>query len=281
MTRLLAATFACLALLWAPLAHAKLPQRPAGPVYDGASIIPDDVEAQIDAKLRALSKETGKTLVVATVPTLDDMEVEEYAVKLFETWGVGDAEKDEGALILVAPNERRTRIEVGLGSEGILPDALAGRIIDQQMIPRFKEGDYGSGIAAAADAVSEQLRREPTDAKAVAAAAERAKRQGGEDDGGEIGLVLFWLFVLFFLIIPTIISFTRGGKKYRGKRRKDDDDDDDWGGPVIIWGGSGGGSSWGGSSSSSWGGGGFGGGGGGFGGFGGGMSGGGGASGGW
>jgi uncharacterized protein len=283
MNRLLAVTFACLALLWAPLAHAKLPERPAGPVYDGASIIPDDVEAGIDAKLRALSKDTGKTLVVATVPSLDGQEVEEYAVELFETWGVGDAEKDEGALILVAPNERRTRIEVGLGSEGILPDALAGRIIDQQMIPRFKEGDYASGIAAAADAVSEQLRREPTDAKAVAAAAERAERQGGNDNDGEIGMVIFWLFVFFFFILPVILSFARGGKKHRGKRRRDDDDDDDdWGGPVIIWGGSGGGSSWGGSSSSSWGRGGFaGGGGGGFGGFGGGMSGGGGASGGW
>ncbi len=283
MKRLLAATLACMALFWVSMAHAKLPERPIGPVYDGASIIPDEVEAGIDTKLRALSKETGKTLVVATVPSLDGQEIEEYAVKLFETWGIGDAEKDEGALILVAPNERRTRIEVGLGSEGILPDALAGRIIDQQMIPRFKAGDFGGGIASAADSVAEQLRREPTDAKAVAAAAERASRQNRSDDDGEIGMVIFWLFVFFFFILPVIMSFARGGRKYRGKRRRrgDDDDDDDWGGPVIIWGGSGGGHSWGGGSGSSWGGGGFGGGGGGFGGFGGGMSGGGGASGGW
>lgn len=279
MNRLLATTLAFLALFWGSLAHAKLPERPAGPVYDGASIIPDDVEAGIDAKLRALSKDTGKTLVVATVPSLDGLEVEEYAVELFETWGIGDAEKDEGALILVAPTERRTRIEVGLGSEGVLPDALAGRIIEQQMVPQFRAGNYGGGIAAAADAVSAQLQREPTDAKAVAAAAERAARQSRDDEGGELGMVIFWLFIFFFFILPVIMSFARGGRKYRGKRRRDDDDDDDWGGPVIIWGG--GGSSWGGSSGSNWGGGGFGGGGGGFGGFGGGMSGGGGASGGW
>jgi uncharacterized protein len=282
MNRLFAATFALTLLFWGAIAHAALPARPEGPVYDGAGVIPDITEAQIDSKLRALSKETGKTLVVATVPSLDDMAIEQYAVELYENWGIGDAEKDEGALILVAPNERRTRIEVGLGSEGILPDALAGRIIDQQMIPLFKAGDYGGGIAAAADAVAEQLRREPTDAKAVAAAAERAARQNRSDDDGEIGMVIFWLFVFFFFILPVIVSFARGGRKYRGKRqRRDDDDDDDWGGPVIIWGGSGGGHSWGGSSGSSWGGGGFGGGGGGFGGFGGGMSGGGGASGGW
>jgi uncharacterized protein len=264
-----------LSLFWAPQAYAKIPARPAGPVYDGASIIPDDVEAGIDAKLRALSKDTGNTLVVATVPSLDGQEIEEYAVELFEAWGIADQVLDEGALILIAPNERRTRIEVGLGSEGILPDALAGRIIEQQMIPQFKAGNYGGGIAAAADTVADQLKREPTEAKAVAAAAERAKRQNSSDgNDGEFGAVLFWLFVFFFFILPIITSMRRQGRKYRGKRRDDDDDDDDnWGGPVIIWGGGSG--FGGGSSGSSWGGG------GGFGGFGGGMSGGGGASGGW
>ena len=274
MNRLLT-ILTCLSLFWAPQAYAKIPERPAGPVYDGASIIPDDVEAGIDVKLRALSKDTGKTLVVATVPSLDGQEIEEYAVELYESWGIGDKVLDEGALILIAPNERRTRIEVGLGSEGILPDALAGRIIEQQMIPQFKAGNYGGGIAAAADTVTEQLKREPTEARAVAAAAERAKRQTSRDgNDAEFGSVLFWLFVFFFFILPILRSFARGGRKYRGKRR-DDDDDDDWGGPVIIWGGSSG--FGGGSSGSSW----SGGGGGGFGGFGGGMSGGGGASGGW
>lgn len=273
MNRLLAALTLAVALLAGSMAHAKLPDRPAGPVYDGAAIIPDTVEAGIDAKLRALSKETGKALIVATVPSLDDRVIEEYAVELYETWGIGDSAKDEGALILVAPNERRTRIEVGLGSEAVLPDALAGRIIDQQMIPRFKEGNFGDGIDQATDAVIAQLKREPTDALAVAAAAERAAKQGGSDRRGASGwgMVLFWLFILFFFVFPLIGSLSRGGRKYRGKRR------DHWGGPVIIWGG---GSDWGGSSRSSWGGGGgFGG--GGFGGFGGGISGGGGASGGW
>ena len=275
MNRLLT-FFASLSIFWAPQAYAKIPERPAGPVYDGASIIPDDVEAGIDAKLRALSKDTGKTLVVATVPSLNGQEIEEYAVELFEAWGIADKVLDEGALILIAPNERRTRIEVGLGSEGILPDALAGRIIEQQMIPQFKSANYGAGISAATDSVIEQLKREPTDAKAVAAAAERAKRQTSNNrNDGRFGSVLFWLFVFFFFILPMLRSFARGGKKYRGKRSDDDDDDDDWGGPVIIWGGGSGFS--GGSSGSSWGGGG----GGGFGGFGGGMSGGGGASGGW
>jgi uncharacterized protein len=259
-----------LLLLPCVAAQAALPARPAGPVYDGANIIPAETEAAIDGKLRALSKDTGKTLVVATVPTLGDMEIEEYAVRMFETWGIGDAEKDEGALILVAPNQRKTRIEVGLGSEGVLPDALAGRIIEQQMIPAFKAGDFGSGISQAADAVEAQLRREPTDARAVAAAAERAQAQRGSGEGGGIGLIIFWLFILFFFIFPIIGAFARGGKKYRGRGRRSD-----WAPPVIIWGG--GGSSWGGSSGSSWGGG-FG---GGFGGFGGGISGGGGASGGW
>lgn len=273
MKKCLTAAIALLLLCWAQLAAAALPARPAGPVYDGAAIINDDTESAIDAKLRALTKETGKSLVVATVPSLEGLEVEEYAVKLFESWGIGDKEKDEGALILVAPNERRVRIEVGLGSEAVLPDALAGRIIDQQLLPRFKAGDFSGGITAAAAAVSEQLRREPTDAKAVAAAAERAQRgSGNRQSGGGAGLLIFWLLVLFFVIMPIIGSMMRSGRKYRRRRRRDDDDDDDdWGGPVIIWGGGGG--DWGRSSGSSWGGG--------FGGFGGGISGGGGASGGW
>jgi uncharacterized protein len=282
MNRLFAATFALSLLLWSAIAHAALPARPDGPVYDGAAVIPDATEAQIDAKLRAFNKDSGKTLIVVTVPSLDGVEIEEYAVKLYETWGIGDAEKDEGALILVAPNERRTRIEVGLGSEAVLPDALAGRIIDQQMIPRFKAGDFGGGIAAATDAVTTQLLREPLDAKAIAETAKRAAQQdrSQSSDGSGFGSVMFWLFVFFFFILPVIRSMARGGRRYRGKRR----DNDDWVAPVIIWdalhdmnrssgsssGGFGG-----------FGGGGFGGGGGGFGGFGGGMSGGGGASGGW
>jgi uncharacterized protein len=269
MPRLIAYLATSFLLLWGTVTYAALPARPVGPVYDGASVIPDATEAQIDAKLRALSKETGKTLVVATVPSLDGEEIEEYSVRLFETWGIGDKEKDEGALILVAPNERRTRIEVGLGSEGILPDALAGRIIDQQMIPNFKANNYGEGILQAANAVEQQLRREPTDARAVAAAAERAKRSD-RDEGFPLGAIIFLLFIVFFVVLPIIRSLSGGGKKYR--RRGYD-------GPVIIWGGN----DWGGGSSSgsSWGGGGGSSFGGGFGGFGGGMSGGGGASGGW
>ncbi len=252
------------------MASATLPPRPQGPVYDGASVIPDATEAQIDAKLRALSKETGKTLIVATVPSLAGEEIEEYSVRLFEAWGIGNKEKDEGALILVAPNERRTRIEVGLGSEGILPDALAGRIIDQQMIPNFKAGNYGEGILQAANAVELQLRREPTDARAVAAAAAAAERSQKQNEGFPVGAIIFLLFIFFFVVLPIIRSLSGGGKKYR-KRGYD--------GPIIIWGGN----DWGGGSSggSSWGGGGSSFGGGGFGGFGGGISGGGGASGGW
>lgn len=271
MPKVIAYLAASLLLLWGALAHAALPARPLGPVYDGASIISDAAEVQIDAKLRALSKETGKTLIVATVPTLGGEEIDEYAVRLFEAWGVGDKEKDEGALILVAPNERRARIEVGLGSEGILPDALAGRIIDQQMIPNFKAGNYGEGILQATAAVEQQLRREPTDARAVAAAAAAAERMGKRDEGFPFGAIIFVFFIIFFVILPIIRSLSGGGRKHR--RRGYD-------GPVIIWGGGDWGSG-GSSGSSSWGGGGSSFGGGGFGGFGGGISGGGGASGGW
>ncbi len=256
------------------LVHAALPQRPVGPVYDGANIIPDSTEGQINAKLRQFSIDTGKTVVVATIPSLGGIEIDEYATKLYENWGIGDKEKDEGALILVAPNERRVRIEVGYGSEAVMPDALAGRIIAQDMTPRFRDNDFGGGINAAANAVVKQLRLEPTDARAVAEAAKRAEQQNKRSNGeGSNFKVFFWLLIFFFFFILPMLR-RRGGRRHR----------DSGVGPVIIWGSSdwGGGNWGGGSSGSGWGGGGgFGGGGGGFGGFGGGMSGGGGASGGW
>ena len=81
-----------------------------------------------------------------TVPSLEGIPVEDYAVRLFKEWGIGQAKQDNGVLVLVAPNEREMRIEVGYGLEGILPDGLAGQIIRDQFIPRFRDNDYNGGI---------------------------------------------------------------------------------------------------------------------------------------
>lgn len=263
------------ALLAVPAAAQELPERPDGPVYDGADMIDDAAEAQLEQQLRAYNKETGRAVVVATVPDLDGETVEGYAVGLYETWGIGGEETDEGALLLVAQEERKMRIEVGYGSTPTLTDATSGRIIRNTITPAFKQGDFTGGIVAGVAQMIEALDRDPATARAIEEAEAAARADGDEITGATIGGAVVWLILIF-----AFIGIFGRGKKGRRRRR--------YGagsavGEVLLWSaigsmlndGDGGG--WGG------GGGGFGGGGGGggFGGFGGGMSGGGGASGGW
>lgn len=250
-----------------------MPARPAGPVLDQAGIIPDADEAALTQKLSAYNAQTGRAVIVATVSSLDGQDVETYANTLFRTWGVGGAKTDQGLLFLIAPNDRKVRIEVGYGLEEFLPDVLAGRIISGSVTPKFKAGDYSGGINAGVDQILTQLNRTPADAKAVAEAAKAGAREENSGGGSTIGSAIFWVV----LIVVMIAVFGRRRQGYVQRRSGIDPG-------IVLWGiseiaraasdnrHSGG---WGGGGGSDWGGG------GGFGGFGGGDSGGGGASGDW
>ena len=245
-----------------------------GRVVDNANLLDPAQEASLTAKLEALEKQSTRQLVVVTLPDLQGYEIEEYGYRLGREWGIGQAEngtaeKDNGALLIVAPNERKVRIEVGYGLEGVLTDALSSIIIQQDILPRFRDKDMPGGIAAGTDAIITQLTLPEEEARAYAAKVEEDARKA--DDGGGIGLFLFWgAIILFFFVIPALSSMGRGSR-YRSSRLD--------AGDIITWGiaigsamndrGSGGGGFGGGG----FGGGGFGGGGGSFGG--------GGASGGW
>lgn len=115
-------------------------------VYDEANIIDSDVENYIINVNEELYAKTGAQVVVATVNSLNEMDIEGYANELFRKWGIGDKDKDNGVLILVAPTEKLLRIEVGYGLEGAIPDGKAGAIRDQYMIPYFQSGNYSQGI---------------------------------------------------------------------------------------------------------------------------------------
>lgn len=128
-------------------AQAALP-KPAGRVNDFAELLGAPARAALEQRLQDVETKTSSEIAVATVKSLDGMSVEEYANRLFKEWGVGQAKTDNGVLILVAPNEREMRIEVGYGLEGILPDGLAGEIRDEQFLPRFRNDDYAGGITA-------------------------------------------------------------------------------------------------------------------------------------
>jgi uncharacterized protein len=268
--------FLAVALLFAAPALAQDYPALTGRVVDNADLLDPGQEAALTARLEALERASTRQLVIVTLPDLGGRSIEDYGVGLGRAWGIGKSEANNGVLLIVAVAERKMRIEVGYGLEGIMTDALSGRIIREVMTPRFREGDFAGGINAGADAIIEQLQAPPEAAEQRALEAARTEESGGSGGPSFLPLI-FWVAVLGFILVPLLIHRMRG-RKYRGRRGRR--------GPVVIWGpglgsgGSGGGwssgSSWGSSGGSSWGGGG----GGGFSG-GGGSFGGGGASGGW
>ena len=229
-----------------------------GRVVDQAGVINAASRAAIDAKLKALEDKSGIQLVVATVKSLQGGDIETYANQLFRFWKLGEAKKNNGVLLLVAPTEHKVRIEVGYGLEGTLTDALSSVIISSAIVPRFKTGDFSGGIDRGVDGIISVLSGD-------AAEWHRKVNVRSEDASSDFNKVFPLLFFgLLFLVMWYLIRHAGGGPGSGGRRSGI--------GPIILGsllgGGFGGGSS---------GGGGFG---GGFSG-GGGSSGGGGASGGW
>src|SRR3954469_19035787 len=122
-----------------------------GRVVDQANIIPAETRSAITTKSEELESKSGIQLVVATVKSLEGGDIETYANQLFRFWKFGEAQKNNGVLLLVAPNEKRVRIEVGYGLEGTLTDALSKVIITNAIAPRLKAGDFDDGITRGVD----------------------------------------------------------------------------------------------------------------------------------
>ena len=172
----LAALVAALALA-GPAAGADVPFL-TGRVVDDAEVLRPETRQKLAALLKAHEEGTTNQVVVLTVPSLEGESVEDYARQVFEAWKLGRKDRDNGVLILVAPSDRRMRIEVGYGLEGTLPDAVAGRIVRNQMTPRFKANDFDGGITDGLESVVAVLegRGEPE--------APDAAPQGGGGSGG-------------------------------------------------------------------------------------------------
>jgi uncharacterized protein len=246
------AFFAGLLFALLALPATAAPTFPAlnGRVVDDAHILSDATKQQLTQKLAALEAGTSRQLVVVTLPSLQGLEISDYGYQLGRAWGIGQKGMNNGALLIVAPNERRVRIEVGYGLEPILTDAFSSVVITTQISPHFKQGDYDGGVTAGVDALIQQLSLETSAAEQKAAAAAQQLRHGSQDDNTGVPALVVFLVILF------IIFRVFGG----------------WGFlPFLLMGGGGRGGFGGGGGG--WGGGGFSGGGGGFGG--------GGASGGW
>jgi uncharacterized protein len=254
----------CLVCLISSLAFALDFPPLTGRVVDQAGVMSPDSRSALEAKLKDLEDKSSIQLVVATVKSLQGSDIETYANELFRFWKLGQAQKNNGVLLLVAPAEHKVRIEVGYGLEGTLTDALASVIISSAIVPRFKANDFSGGIERGVDGIISVLSGDTADWQ--------RKVDVRADDGSETIIEIFPLVIFLFAIFLAMYlmrsaSSTPAGRYVRQGNRM-----------VFVPYPGGWGSDWGGGAS----GGGFSGGGfgGGFSG-GGGSSGGGGASGGW
>jgi uncharacterized protein len=227
-----------------------------GRVVDQAGVMSADSRSTIEAKLKDLEDKSDIQLVVATVISLQGNDIETYANQLFRTWKLGQAQKNNGVLLLVAPAEHKVRIEVGYGLEGTLTDALSSVIISSAIIPRFKDGDFSGGIERGVDGIVSVLSGDTADWQPKP----DVRQEDASADFDTLFPILFFLLLIFICWYLIHHAGGPGGGSRRGGV-----------GPVFI---PSGGSGWGSGGGFS-GGGGFGGGG-----FGGGFSGGGGSSGG-
>ena len=145
------------------LAAATLPAL-TGRVVDQADLLTPDDEQALNVKLSALQREVGPQFVVVTVPSLGGLPIEQYGVQLGRRWGIGDKVRNDGLLLIVAPVERKARIEVGYGLEKRVTDPFAAKVMRERMLPHFERGEFPAGIAAGSDALIARLRSKASDA---------------------------------------------------------------------------------------------------------------------
>ena len=213
----LAAVF--LALFALPALAAPTFPKLTGRVVDDANLLSPATEAALTQKLEGLETATGRQLVVATLPSLQGYEIEEYGYQLGRTWKLGGEKTDDGVILLVAPNEKKVRIEVGYGLEPVLTDALSSVIIQSAIIPRFKAGDMEGGVVAGADALIQQLSLPDEAAKAqVAKASAKPQREGPPK------AMLVILAVGFVILMLMLMGGGGGGGRRRRRRYRDDND---------------------------------------------------------
>jgi uncharacterized protein len=193
------------------------PKFPAltGRVVDDAHILSPATVQKLDDELANLEAKTGHQVVVATVPDLQGYEIEDYGYQLGRAWQIGRKGLDDGAILLVAPKEHKVRIEIGYGLEPVLTDALTSVILQQKVLPQFKQGHMEQGVVDGAEALIAQLSLPEDQAKANVAQAAAQPRVQAHDSGG-VGrhIPVFLIILLVFWVISGLLR--SGGRRGLG-----------------------------------------------------------------
>jgi uncharacterized protein len=186
-----------------------------GRVVDEAGVLPPRAVDRLTRELAAHEQRTGQQVVVAVVRSLQRQSIDDYGYQLGRFWGIGQKKADNGAILLVAPSERKVRIEVGYGLEGELTDAVSSVIIDQTILPRFRNGDLAGGIVAGTEQVLRALGDDVGEPL--------PPRLGRQETGspGSVGSILFTLVIFFIFLwlarrgggffLPFLIASSWGG----------------------------------------------------------------------
>ena len=215
---------ATLGLALPAAAQPAFPERGTAPVVDEANIIDEATEAELTRKLDKFEERNQRQFVIATVPDLQGYDIADFGYQLGRYWQLGDAENDDGILLIVAPNDRQMRVEVGYGLEGIIPDGLAYEYVEG-MKPYFRDGQYSAGISWGADQIITQLELPPEEAAKIAQETTEKRENSG---GFPLGGLIWFAFIFFFFILPML----RGGRRKRRYRRGP------WGDTardIILW----------------------------------------------
>lgn len=163
-----------------------------GRVNDLAGLMPSERAQALEKRLENFEKETGHQIAVLTIPSLEGEDLEGFSIRVAERWKIGKKGFDNGAILLIAKNDRKLRIEVGYGLEGVLPDALASRIIREVIVPRFRANDFAGGIEAGVDAVIKATRGEPLPTPAQ-------RRARSTDPSLAVGLLFLAALIALFV----------------------------------------------------------------------------------
>jgi len=186
------------------LAHALDVPPLRGRINDYAAVLSSDRAQALESRLAAFEKETGHQIAVLTVPSLEGDALEDFSTRVAQSWKLGKKGFDNGAILLIAQKDRKLRIEVGYGLEGVMPDAVANRIVQEVIVPRFRENDYSGGIEAGLDAVMKVTQGEKLSGKT------RPSSKRKFSNISVFGTVLIMAATLAFFIGLTQRAFRRG-----------------------------------------------------------------------